>query len=60
MRRDRLDEKGVRYVLGGRRAVVQYGAPLQSFDFEFHLSPGREDLDLFGEGERGVESAVLS
>lgn len=39
-----LDERSVRYLLVGRQAVVQYGAPLQSFDFDFFLSPDEEDL----------------
>ena len=41
----RLNSKEVRYLLVGRQVVVQYGAPLQSFDFDFFLSPEREDLE---------------
>ena len=41
----RLGEKRIRYLLVGRQAVVQYGAPLQSFDFDFYVSPDEADLE---------------
>lgn len=40
----RLNRAGLRYLLVGRQAVVQYGAPVQSFDFDFFLCPEKESL----------------
>ena len=39
-----LNQKDVRYLLVGRQALVQYGAPLQSFDYDFFVSPDEETL----------------
>jgi hypothetical protein len=41
----RLNEAGIRYLLVGRQAVVQYGAPVQSFDFDFYLCPEPGSLE---------------
>jgi hypothetical protein len=35
-----LNRRKVRYLLIGRQAVVQYGAPLFSFDYDFWIDPG--------------------
>jgi hypothetical protein len=35
-----LNSLKVRYLLIGRQAVVQYGAPLFSFDYDFWIDPG--------------------
>lgn len=42
---EKMNEAGLRYLLVGRQAVVQYGAPLQSFDFDFYLCPEPESLE---------------
>jgi hypothetical protein len=34
-----FNNEGVRYILIGRQAVVQYGAPLFSFDYDFWIHP---------------------
>ena len=39
-----LNKESVKYLLIGRQALVQYGAPLQSFDYDFYISPDKEDL----------------
>jgi hypothetical protein len=43
---ERMNQAGLRYLLVGRQAVVQYGAPLQSFDFDFYLCPEPESLEM--------------
>ncbi len=35
----RLNKSNIRYLLIGRQAVVQYGAPLFSFDYDFWIDP---------------------
>jgi hypothetical protein len=42
---ERMNEAHLRYLLVGRQAVVQYGAPVQSFDFDFYLCPEPESLE---------------
>ena len=42
---DRMNRANLRYLLVGRQAVVQYGAPLQSFDFDFYLCPEPDSLE---------------
>lgn len=37
---DSLNRERVKYLLIGRQAVVLYGAPLLSFDYDFWVSPG--------------------
>lgn len=34
-----FNRQGIRYLLIGRQAVVQYGAPLFSFDYDFWVNP---------------------
>lgn len=34
-----FNRKNIRYILIGRQAVVQYGAPLFSFDYDFWIHP---------------------
>ncbi|MCX7793149.1 MAG: hypothetical protein N2257_01900 [Thermodesulfovibrionales bacterium] len=34
-----FNREGIRYILIGRQAVVQYGAPLFSFDYDFWIDP---------------------
>ncbi|MCD6220257.1 hypothetical protein J7K43_07740 [Candidatus Calescamantes bacterium] len=52
-----LNQKDVRYLLVGRQALVQYGAPLQSFDYDFFVSPDEETLHKIKEvaEELGME-----
>lgn len=40
-----LNEKGIEYLLVGRQALVQYGAPLQSFDYDFYIAPDLDNLE---------------
>jgi hypothetical protein len=40
-----MNKESVKYLLIGRQALVQYGAPLQSFDYDFYISPEKEDLE---------------
>lgn len=35
----RFNKNGIRYILIGRQSVVQYGAPLFSFDYDFWVHP---------------------
>jgi hypothetical protein len=35
----RLNRENIRYLLIGRQSVVQYGAPLFSFDYDFWVHP---------------------
>jgi hypothetical protein len=53
----RMNDAGIRYLLVGRQAVVQYGAPVQSFDFDFYLCPESGTLErLLGiAAELGLE-----
>ncbi|ODS30659.1 MAG: hypothetical protein SCARUB_04229 [Candidatus Scalindua rubra] len=39
-----LNKEHVKYLLIGRQALVQYGAPLQSFDYDFYIAPELENL----------------
>lgn len=39
-----LNKEEVRYLLVGRQALVQYGAPLQSFDYDFYIAPELDNL----------------
>ncbi len=39
-----LNKENVKYLLVGRQALVQYGAPLQSFDYDFYIAPELENL----------------
>ena len=39
-----LNKEDVRYLLVGRQALVQYGAPLQSFDYDFYIAPELDNL----------------
>jgi len=39
-----LNKENVKYLLVGRQALVQYGAPLQSFDYDFYIDPELENL----------------
>jgi hypothetical protein len=41
----RLHLREVRYLLVGRQALVLLGAPLLSADYDFYLSPEKEDLE---------------
>lgn len=34
-----LNKEKIKFLLVGRQALVQYGAPLQSFDYDFYLDP---------------------
>lgn len=38
-----LNKRGIRYLLIGRQAVVQYGGPLFSFDYDFWVHPDDRD-----------------
>ncbi len=42
---DRLHKKEVRYLLVGRQAVIQYGAPVQTMDYDIYLHPSAQDLE---------------
>lgn len=57
----RFNEKGIRYILIGRQSVVQYGAPLFSFDYDFWVHPDDRDktveiIESFGlaSGKQGA------
>lgn len=57
-----LNKKGIRYLLIGRHAVIQYGAPLFSMDYDFWVHPeDREKIlkwiedDLEGEISHAIE-----
>lgn len=39
-----LNKENVKYLLVGRQALVQYGAPLQSFDYDFYIAPELNNL----------------
>jgi len=39
-----LNKEQVKYLLIGRQALVQYGAPLQSFDYDFYIAPELDNL----------------
>jgi hypothetical protein len=39
-----LNKEDVKYLLVGRQALVQYGAPLQSFDYDFYIAPELDNL----------------
>ena len=58
----RLHDREVRYLLVGRQALVLLGAPLLSLDWNFYLSPEREDLDdvLSIARDLGLEVSVRS
>ena len=51
---ERLHQAAVRYVLVGRQAVAQYGAPVQTMDYDFYLHPSADDLERL----RGVAEAL--
>ncbi len=40
-----LNNGKVKYLLIGRQALVQYGAPLQSFDYDFYIAPELDNLE---------------
>lgn len=42
----RFNEAGIRYILIGRQSVVQYGAPLFSFDYDFWVHPDDRDKTI--------------
>ncbi|MFH2033525.1 MAG: hypothetical protein ABIJ26_02325 [Candidatus Margulisiibacteriota bacterium] len=41
-----IHQKGVRYLLIGRQAVIAYGGPVQSFDYDIYIDSSQENLDL--------------
>lgn len=62
----RFNEKGVRYILIGRQSVVQYGAPLFSFDYDFWVHPGDRDktveiIESFGlsSGQQSAKRPIV-
>ncbi|MFQ5899924.1 MAG: hypothetical protein ACE5IH_00005, partial [Thermodesulfobacteriota bacterium] len=51
-----FNKKGYRYVLIGRQAVIQYGAPLMSIDYDFWIHPeDKEAILSFLADEEGFE-----
>ncbi len=40
-----LNHRDIRYLLIGRQALIQYGAPLQTMDYDFYLDPDRKQLE---------------
>lgn len=41
-----IHEKGVRYVLIGRQAVIAYGGPVQSMDYDIYVDSAEENLKI--------------
>lgn len=41
-----IHTKGVKYLLIGRRAVVAYGGPVQTMDYDIYVDNGKENIDL--------------
>ena len=39
-----LNKEKIKFILVGRQALVQYGAPLQSFDYDFYIGPDLHTL----------------
>jgi hypothetical protein len=51
-----FNKRGIRYLLIGRQAVMLYGAPLFSYDFDFWIHPEERDrVYSFLEDELGFE-----
>lgn len=38
-----LEKKGIRYILIGGQAVIVYGSPVVSFDFDFWIDPAQKE-----------------
>lgn len=41
-----IHTKGVRYLLIGRQAIIAYGGPVQSMDYDIFIDGGKENTDL--------------
>ena len=41
-----IHEAGVRYLIIGRRAVIAYGGPVQTMDYDIYIDKSKENLDL--------------
>ncbi len=54
----RLNQGGVKYLLIGRQALVIYGAPLQSFDYDFYIDPSRETLKKIWKIAKDLRMAI--
>ena len=64
-----FNKKGIRYLLIGRQAVMLYGAPLFSFDYDFWIHPEdkqqlfeflEDELDCEVTGNRSEKKPVFS
>lgn len=43
---DKIHKTGVKYLLIGRRAVIAYGGPVQTMDYDIYIDSGDENLSL--------------
>lgn len=41
-----IHKKGIRYLLIGRRAVIAYGGPLQTMDYDIYVDNEKENIGL--------------
>ncbi|MBI4229599.1 MAG: hypothetical protein HY608_02065 [Planctomycetes bacterium] len=59
---ERLGASSVRWLLIGRQALIQYGAPLQTMDYDLWVDPGAANLRRFLAlaGGAGLESPTLA
>lgn len=44
---DRIHRAEVKYLLIGRRAVIAYGGPVQTMDYDIYIDNSEKNIDLF-------------